>query len=48
MVRTLGHAMLYDVSLFERLYTGPNMPGLARTMLDVSGCPSGDIKTLFT
>jgi len=35
MVRTLGHAMLYDVSLFERLYTGPDIPGLERTMLDV-------------
>ncbi|KAI0028389.1 RdRP-domain-containing protein [Vararia minispora EC-137] len=35
MVRTLGHAMLYDVSLFERLYTGPSIPGLTRTMLDV-------------
>ena len=27
--------MLFDVSLFERLYTGPELPGLARTMLDV-------------
>ncbi|KAA1476797.1 RdRP-domain-containing protein [Dentipellis sp. KUC8613] len=35
MVRPLGHAVLYDVSLFERLYTGRALPGIERTMLDV-------------
>lgn len=36
MVRSLGHALLYDVSLFERLYKGPNVAGLSKTMLNVS------------
>ncbi|TFY59052.1 hypothetical protein EVG20_g7930 [Dentipellis fragilis] len=35
MVRPLGHAVLYDVSLFERLYTGRALPGIKRTMLDI-------------
>ncbi|KAI0268684.1 RdRP-domain-containing protein [Gloeopeniophorella convolvens] len=35
MVRSLGHALQHDVSLFERLYTGPLSAGIARTMLDV-------------
>ncbi|KAJ3916403.1 RdRP-domain-containing protein [Lentinula edodes] len=35
MVRSLGHALLYDVSLFERLYKGPNVAGLSKTMLNV-------------
>ncbi|KAJ3981779.1 RdRP-domain-containing protein [Lentinula detonsa] len=35
MVRSLGHALLYDVSLFERLYKGPNVVGLSKTMLNV-------------
>ncbi|KAI0311615.1 AAA domain-containing protein [Amylostereum chailletii] len=35
MVRSLGHALLHDVSLFERLYTGPDLPGMAKTMLNV-------------
>ena len=36
MVRPLGRALQYDVSLFERLYTGNSMNGMSRTMLDVS------------
>ncbi|KAE9396457.1 RdRP-domain-containing protein [Gymnopus androsaceus JB14] len=35
MVRTLGPALLYDVSLFERLYKGPDVHGLSKTMLNV-------------
>ncbi len=38
MVRSLGHALMYDVSLFERLYKGPDIPGLSKTMLNVSVC----------
>lgn len=37
MVRSLGHALLHDVSLFERLYTGPDLLGLTKTMLNASG-----------
>lgn len=39
-VRPTGKALEFDRSLFERLYTGPDFPRLARTMLDVSalGC----------
>ncbi|KAF9069456.1 RdRP-domain-containing protein [Rhodocollybia butyracea] len=35
MVRSLGPALLYDISLFERLYKGPNVAGLSKTMLNV-------------
>ncbi|KAJ3842639.1 RdRP-domain-containing protein [Lentinula raphanica] len=35
MVRTLGPALLYDVSLFERLYKGPDRVRLSKTMLNV-------------
>lgn len=34
-VKPMAKALEYDVSLFERLYTGPNERGIARTMLDV-------------
>ncbi|KAF4607757.1 hypothetical protein EYR40_000092 [Pleurotus pulmonarius] len=34
-VRHMAKALEYDVSLFERLYTGPNLPMMSRTMLDV-------------
>ena len=35
MVRPLGTALLFDVSLFERLYTLGDVPGVSKTMLDV-------------
>ncbi|KAF5390123.1 hypothetical protein D9757_003870 [Collybiopsis confluens] len=35
MVRSLGPALLYDVALFERIYKGPELPGLSKTMLNI-------------
>ncbi|KAF7338901.1 Rna-directed rna polymerase [Mycena sanguinolenta] len=34
-VKKLGKALEFDVSLLERLYTGQNVTGMAKTMLDV-------------
>lgn len=34
-VKPMAKALEYDVSLFERLYTGPNRHEIQRTMLDV-------------
>lgn len=31
----MAKALEYDVSLLERLYTGPSRPEINRTMLDV-------------
>ncbi|KAJ6450386.1 RNA-directed RNA polymerase [Mycena sanguinolenta] len=36
-VKKMGKALEFDVSLLERLYTGENVTGMAKTMLDVSG-----------
>lgn len=34
-VRSMGKALEFDKSLFERLYTGPSFEKLTRTMLEV-------------
>lgn len=36
MVRNMAKALLHDVSMLERLYTGPNAKGMSKTMLNVS------------
>lgn len=36
MVRHMAKALLHDVSMLERLYTGPNVKGMSKTMLNVS------------
>ncbi|KAJ6529219.1 AAA domain-containing protein [Mycena capillaripes] len=35
-VKKMGTALQYDVSLLERLYTGEDVPGMVKTMLDCS------------
>jgi len=35
MVRNMAKALLHDVSMLERLYTGPNAQGMSKTMLNV-------------
>ncbi|EJD42902.1 RNA-directed RNA polymerase [Auricularia subglabra TFB-10046 SS5] len=35
MTRDMSSALMYDVSLMERLYRGPEHPAIRRTMLDV-------------
>ncbi|KAJ7258424.1 AAA domain-containing protein [Mycena haematopus] len=34
-VKKMGKALEFDVSLLERLYTGEDVPGMAKTMLDI-------------
>ena len=36
MVRNMAKALLHDVSMLERLYTGPNAKCMSKTMLNVS------------
>lgn len=36
MVRDVAKALLHDVSMLERLYTGPDAKGMSKTMLNVS------------
>jgi len=35
MVRNMAKALLHDISMLERLYTGPNAKGMSKTMLNV-------------
>ena len=35
MVRNMAKVLMHDVSLLERLYTGPNVQGMSKTMLNV-------------
>ena len=39
MVRNMAKALLHDVSMLERLYTGPSAKGMSKTMLNVGFCP---------
>ena len=41
MVRNTAKALLHDVSVLERLYTGPSAKGISKTMLNVSRCSRG-------
>lgn len=41
MVRNTAKALLHDVSMLERLYTGPSAKGMSKTMLNVSCCSRG-------
>ena len=36
MVRNTAKALEHDVSMLERLYTGPSAKGMSKTMLNVS------------
>lgn len=38
MVRNMAKVLLHDVSMLERLYVGPNAPGMSKTMLNVGFC----------
>jgi len=42
-VRPMGKALEFDRSLFERLYAGPSILGMSRTMLDVQYRFSADL-----
>ena len=48
MVRNMAKALLHDVSMLERLYTGPNLEGMSKTMLNVSLWSSGTLIFLLT
>lgn len=39
MVRNMAKTLLHDVSMFERLYTGPSAQGMSKTMLNVGLFP---------
>ena len=43
MVRNMAKALLHDVSMLERLYTGPNAEGMSKTMLNVSSLPTNTV-----
>ena len=48
MVQKMAKALLHDVSMLERLYTGPNAKGMSKTMLNVSSFPFSLRNLFFT